>query len=308
MKMKLTVFFLLLTMVIIPFVAWSYGIHLSDLQAFSLISISKIVLIIAIASFIISELSWNFSQVDKLWSIVPILYTWYFAWQNQFEPRSVIMGVLVSLWGIRLTYNFARKGGYHIIPWKGEEDYRWSVLQKMPFLKNRFRWSVFNLFFISIYQHSLIFLITFPALAVIGENKSLNWIDMLAAGLMLLFIVLETIADQQQYNFQSEKYRQIAEGNELKGDYALGFRTTGLFGLVRHPNYTSELAIWLSFYLFSVAALGQWINWSITGAILLILLFYGSSSFSEKISSDKYPEYQDYQNKIPRFIPVPFKK
>ena len=36
---------------------------------------------------------------------------------------------------------------------------------------------------------------------------------------------------------------------------------------------------------------------------LTCLLFVGSSDFSEKISAEKYPEYKDYQNKVPRFVP-----
>lgn len=35
------------------------------------------------------------------------------------DPRLNLMAVLVTLWGARLTYNFARKGGY-----TGMEDYR----------------------------------------------------------------------------------------------------------------------------------------------------------------------------------------
>jgi steroid 5-alpha reductase family enzyme len=65
----------------------------------------------------------------------------------------------------------------------------------------------------------------------------------------------------------------------------------------------AEQAIWILFYLFSVSATGKWINWSIVGCLLLLLLFKGSSDFSEKISSDKYPEYQKYKSLVPRFIP-----
>ena len=38
------------------------------------------------------------------------------------------------------------------------------------------------------------------------------------ASLMLLFILVETIADEQQYSFQSEKYRRINNGDKLEGD------------------------------------------------------------------------------------------
>ena len=50
------------------------------------------------------------------------------------------------------------------------------------------------------------------------------------------------------------------------------------------------------------AASGQWFNWTIAGCLLLIVLFQGSSAFSEEISADKYPEYADYQRKVARFL------
>jgi len=87
---------------------------------------------------------------------------------------------------------------------------------------------------------------------------------------------------------------------------ARGFRTTGLFALARHPNFAAEQAIWCTFYLFGVAATGQWLNWSVIGAVLLILLFQGSTQFTEKISLGKYPEYAEYRRRVPRFIPRPW--
>jgi steroid 5-alpha reductase family enzyme len=83
----------------------------------------------------------------------------------------------------------------------------------------------------------------------------------------------------------------------------------GLFRFVRHPNFASEQAIWISFYLFGVAASGKWINWTIAGPLLLVILFVGSSELTEKISSGKYPAYSDYKKEVPRFIPrLPVKK
>jgi steroid 5-alpha reductase family enzyme len=63
------------------------------------------------------------------------------------------------------------------------------------------------------------------------------------------------------------------------------------------------MAIWIVFYFFSVSATGNWLNWSVMGAILLVLLFWGSSNFSESISSGKYPGYAAYKKRVPRFIP-----
>jgi steroid 5-alpha reductase family enzyme len=57
-----------------------------------------------------------------------------------------------------------------------------------------------------------------------------------------------------------------------------------------------------------VVATGQWFNWSIGGAILLLLLFRGSADFSEEISASKYPKYLEYQENVPRFIPNIFRR
>ncbi|MCK7529656.1 MAG: DUF1295 domain-containing protein [Marinilabiliales bacterium] len=74
------------------------------------------------------------------------------------------MAALVTIWGLRLSYNFYRKGGYSIIPWKGEEDYRWQILRETSALNGRLRFGVFNLLFISLYQNLLILLFSTPLL------------------------------------------------------------------------------------------------------------------------------------------------
>ena len=93
-------------------------------------------------------------------------------------------------------------------------------------------------------------------------------------------------------------------GQPLAGDYAKGFLDGGLWACSRHPTYFAEQGVWIAFYLFSVAASGQWINWSISGCLLLVILFQGSSALGEEISAGKYPGYRSYQENVPRFIPV----
>jgi len=34
-----------------------------------------------------------------------------------------------------------------------------------------------------------------------------------------------------------------------------------------------------------------------------LILFQGSSNFSEEISASKYPDYRAYQDRVPRFLP-----
>lgn len=91
---------------------------------------------------------------------------------------------------------------------------------------------------------------------------------------------------------------------ELPAPYNLGFNTQGLWGVSRHPNYFAEQAIWVSFYIFSIGAGAGLFNWSVIGALLLIVLFLGSSTLAEEISGSKYPAYESYCLQHSRFFPV----
>lgn len=303
--MLLTILLLIFTVVVVPYVCLNFGYTPNELQYEILQQMSYTVGIVIAYCFIIGEISRNNSQVDKLWSVVPILYTWQMTLAAPvLSEKMVLMSVLVTIWGARLTFNFARRGAYTWRFWAGEEDYRWEILRKRPGFNNRIVWMIFDLFFICAYQNTLIFLFTLPILTVLGDgvDNSLTAIDFVLAAVFIGFVVLEYIADQQQYDFQTEKYRRINNGLPLE-EYEKGFVDTGLWGKMRHPNYFSEQSIWVVFYLFSVLATGEWINWSIAGCVLLIILFKGSSDFSEAISAEKYPKYKDYQKRVPRFIP-----
>jgi steroid 5-alpha reductase family enzyme len=299
-----TIIILILTFIIVPVATYYLDDPLTAQQTLILWNCIYVCIGVATYCFVLSQVTGNCSQVDKLWSIIPIYYVWYIALAGGMNERLVIMAVLVTLWGIRLTYNFSRRGAYTWKFWTGEEDYRWEVLRQKPELKGKVRWFFFNLFFISFYQQGLLLLITLPSLVALkGAATPLGFLDYLAAGLFLFFLVIETIADQQQWNYQQEKHKRIKSGEKLTGIYALGFTHTGLWSKMRHPNYMAEQAIWICLYLFSVAATGAWLNWSIAGCLLLMVLFQGSSDFSESISAEKYPEYKVYQEKAGRFLP-----
>lgn len=299
-----TIILLLVAVVIIPIASFYLSAPLTPAQSEVLWQSFYIMIGISLFCFVLSEMTQNMSQVDKLWSIKPVIYSWFITYAFHWDTRMILMSLLVTIWGARLTYNFGRRGGYSIKFWQGMEDYRWEVLRQEPALKGRWRFMLFNLFFISLYQNALVWLFTLPILfTAAASSESLNSIDLICSVLILAFIITEAIADQQQFDYQQEKYRKIAAGETLDDNYAKGYIDTGLWSKVRHPNYASEQAIWIVFYFFSVAASGAWFNWSGAGAILLIILFHSSADFSEGISAKKYPRYRDYIKQVPRFIP-----
>ncbi len=248
-----------------------------------------------IASLITKDTSW----VDRLWSVVPVVFVWIFAVAGIADgadaTRLIVMAVLVTAWGVRLTFNFARKGGY-----TGVEDYRWAILRGRM---TPWQFQLFNLFFIVLYQLTLLVLITLPAYLAWQHPTPFGLWDGIFAGLFVMFLIGETVADQQQWRFHQAKKR---------GD-ATGFLTTGLFAYSRHPNFFFEQAQWWMIYALGASAaaqagLGFWggaVNATIVGAVLLTVLFIGSTIFTESISAAKYPAYADYRRSTSMLVPLP---
>lgn len=296
-----------ITLIVFGFIS---GINLSDLQKETLNILLLIASISALYCFVVGEITNNTSQMDKLWSILPICYTIVVAVKSNFNFRVVLFTLIVLFWGIRLTVNFGRKGAYSIKFWEGKEDYRWAILRKNKILGNKIVWAFFNLFFISIYQNFIVVAITFPIIAIMESTKAIGVLDVVVSFFAVLFLVIETIADENQWKFHKEKNRLLKEGktlSELPSPYNKGFNTTGIWGYMRHPNYLGEQGIWVSLYFFCLSAgvtkFGIF-NWTIFGSMLLILLFLGSSTLGEKISSSKYGEYENYRNSVFKYLPI----
>ena len=87
-----------------------------------------------------------------MWSIIPAIYSWIFAAYSGYNKKIIMMTLLPTIWGIRLTYNAWRRGYFSggLKFWEGMEDYRWEYVRK-NIIKNSILWILFNFFFISIF-------------------------------------------------------------------------------------------------------------------------------------------------------------
>ncbi|MEO5921615.1 MAG: DUF1295 domain-containing protein [Pseudolysinimonas sp.] len=219
--------------------------------------------------FIASLVSKDNSWVDRLWSIVPVVYVWIFAIAAGLtDARLDVMAGLVTLWGARLTFNFARKGGY-----TGVEDYRWEVLRSRM---SPAQFAVFNLLFIVLYQNAILVLITLPAFTAFENRAPFGLLDVLLTVLFLALLAGETLADQQQWAFHRHKAAAVAAGREPSPR----FLQSGLFRFSRHPNFFFEQSQWWVLFLFGAMAAGSLLQWTVLGAFLLTILFIGSTIFT----------------------------
>jgi len=128
-------------------------------------------------------------------------------------------------------------------------------------------------------------------------------VDYLVAVLFLLFLGIQTVADTRMWRFQQNKNRLIDGG----GTAVQPFMTEGLYRFSRHPNYISEMGMWVAFYLLAVSGSNQIWHWTGLGCVVLILMFQGSTRLTEKISTERYPAYSSYQAAVPMFIPNPLR-
>lgn len=246
-----------------------------------------------VATWVLSLVTGEHSWVDRIWSIVPVVYVWVFAAAAGLaDPRLDLVAALVTLWGVRLTFNFARKGGYA----PGGEDYRWQVLRGRM---TPGAFHVFNLFFIVIYQNVLLLLIALPAWTAYQHRTPLDALDVVLAAVFLAFLTGETIADQEQWRFQQRKKAETAAGRVPSPR----FLQSGLFRFSRHPNFFFEQAQWWVVFLFGCVAAGSVLQWTVIGPLLLTGLFIGSTVFTETITRSRYPEYAGYQARTSPVVP-----
>jgi steroid 5-alpha reductase family enzyme len=275
-------------------------VHLHPIyQSLALLVVFTLVL------WLLSIMTDNYSWVDRAWSLVPIIYACTYTVKSPFVWNDAnLMFILIAIWGCRLTYNFYRKGGYQL----SGEDYRWQHVKSfcfhsnipfVPFIVRWLIWQLFNLLFVALYQNLLLWWITTPVFHVANNTRKTE-LDALSIGLFftgLMLILLETLADQQQWTFHQKKAKQPNK---------FTFLSTGLFAYSRHPNFFAEMAFWCHLAVWSLLRMHLWWHGCAFGALNLVLLFQGSTTLTEAISVSKYGEaYRTYQRNVSRLLPLP---
>ncbi len=113
-------------------------------------------------------------------------------------------------------------------------------------------------------------------------------------GVMALGLLLETAADVQKNNAKKKNPHRFVD--------------TGLYRIVRCPNYLGEMIFWTGVFLSGIGALsgvGQWLL-SALGYIGIIFVMFSGARRLELRQNKNYgddPEYQAYVKKVPILLP-----
>ncbi|PKQ60847.1 hypothetical protein BZG02_17750 [Labilibaculum filiforme] len=248
------------------------------LQAFLIIFI--LVTLLWVFSVIIT----NVSIVDVFWGMgFVIVNAFYITYSGDFFTRKLLLLVLVSLWGLRLSIYL----GWRNIG-KGE-DFRYQEFRK-NYGPERYWW--FSYFQVFLLQGALILFVSLPLLAANSNTVSdgLTWIDYLGILVFIIGFIFEAGGDYQLAKFKQNTFNK---GKVLN---------TGFWKYTRHPNYFGDATVWFSFGIFSIAA-GSY--WPVIGSIAMCLIIIKVSGVSllEKSLKDTKPQYQEYIKKTSAFLP-----
>jgi len=231
----------------------------------------------------------NSSFYDAYWSVIPIAIVLY--WMSLADPavpelRTAAVLFVVSVWGARLTWNWARG-------WTGLDHEDWRYVD----FRNQFPRGYWLVSFTGV--HFFPTLIVFAGMAAVYPaltrgGRDVGWIDLVALAVGAGGIAFEGIADQQ--------LRAYVIGPKQPGETL----RTGLWRYSRHPNYLGEMMIWWSLFLFGLAADPEWAKFAVLAPLAMSGMFLiVSIPLIEKRSLERRANYQQVIDETSMLIPLP---
>jgi steroid 5-alpha reductase family enzyme len=245
-----------------------------------------------VAVFAFSRALNNSSVYDPYWSVIPPIVALGIPLATtgpNLSARAWLALAGVTLWGARLTYNWARG-------WPGlhHEDWRYVDLRAKT---GPFYWLV-SLLGLHMMPTVTVFLGMLPLfVAMTPSDRPLGLLDALALAVTLGATALEAVADEQLRAFRQEMERSSSQGVIMN---------RGVWAYCRHPNYLGEIGFWWGVFLFGLAAdPTSW--WRGVGALWITVMFATISiPMIDKRSLARRPNYGEHMKRVPALIPNPF--
>lgn len=198
------------------------------------------------------------------------------------DPRSVILGLLIFTWALRLgTFLFRR------IRSEGS-DSRFDGIKT----------SAARFFVAWTLQGLWVFLTLSAALAAITTTapEDLGVRDVLGVGIWTAGFSIEVIADRQKSRFRDEHPGRFVH--------------TGLWAWSRHPNYFGEIVLWTGIFVIASSTLRgwQWVTAISPLFVVFLLTRISGIPILEKRAEERWGDqeaYRRYKRTTPVLIPRP---
>ena len=231
--------------------------------------------------FIISLITKRNDVADIAWGLGFILLTWSSFFITDIKgTRSLITGVLISVWGIRLawhihTRNKGKGEDYRYLAWRNQWG-KWFLLR-----------SYFQVF---VLQGIFLYIIILPVLFINkSEDTPIIWLDILGMLIWMIGFYFEAVGDAQLIRFKNNPNNK---GKLLQ---------EGLWSLTRHPNYFGEVVQWWGIGVVALAIQDGWMGLIGPITISFLILKVSGIPMLEK-NMESHPDFENYKKKANAFF------
>ena len=227
----------------------------------------------------------NASVYDPYWSVQPlvILDLWLYTTGTS-DTASLLLCLVVNLWGIRLTVNWASTfRGLHI------QDWRYDLIRN----RTDRLYPIVSLIGIQLMPTLIVYACILPAFLFVTQGGGFSVLTATGFLVCLAGLTLEAVSDHQMHAFR----RQNEDRTRINRN--------GLWQHSRHPNYLGEIMMWWGVFLFLLAARPQ--AWYLgIGALLNTLLFlFISIPMAETRLAGYKSDFPEYRKRTRVLLPLP---
>jgi len=251
----------------------------------TLLSLAAAAVVMGVTALIARRLG-KVSVVDIAWGLVFVAIAWVCTLVGA-GPRSLLLAVLVTIWGGRLAWHIRRRA------LGAGEDPRYEKLLSGAPPEKRFAYAVRR---VLVVQALAAYLVSMPLqVAAAADAKPLGWVAALGLVVFVVGVGFETIGDAQLARFKADPSN--------KGT----IMDRGLWAWTRHPNYFGDSAVWWGLW---VIAAEVWPAVLTVFSPVVMTWFLAFATGARLLESEmaKRPGYPEYMRRTSMFFPLPPKR
>ena len=241
---------------------------------------------VMITTWLISLPARDASLADIAWGLVFVAVAWAVYFAGEKSDASLLIAILVSVWGVRLSGYLAWRNLGH------GEDRRYKAMRaKRP--STFWIWSLIGVFCL---QAAIGWVVSLPVQSLAAQFEGISLLFWIGVAGFVVGIGFEAIGDAQLAAFKRDP---SSKGKVMD---------RGLWRYTRHPNYFGDAVVWWSLWLVAVGAGAGW--WTLIGPALmtLFLVRVSGAALLESDIEERRPGYADYIRRTSSFVPMPPKK